>query len=273
MEFPDDFTTFPGTPTGSDYVLLDKYRATLDQLAAYIAPSIQTLVEWNGTDVTQFTSGGNIGTPTNPSIAFAAQTTGGTDAIRLKLGAGTNANEGRIYWFAETASFQSMRIQFQVYVDAANPIQPGEALAVGVIVAGSAGTGNNLSFTVSMDDIGAGNLTGACSSAYNTFDGFALATTALDGGYVFDVDITLTARLTDTGTYTPNGAPAMVGVANVAGSSGTTGLNLAFTCASTVWNAAVGALDTNRIGVGVSTSTGVTATTGLLLANVKVTTA
>lgn len=272
MEFPDDFTTLPRDVLSTDYVLLEKYRATVAQLAAYLTPGGgQTLVAWNGTDVTQFTSTGDIGTPTSPAIAFVSQTTKGADALRLSLGNGTGAGEGRIYWFATTADFQSMRIRFQVYIDVANPIQPGEDLGLAVVVGGTQTTGNNIAFTLFVDDAGAPTISNSVSSAYNTLDtSILIDSIATAGTGAWQVDITLTGRLTDTGTYTPNGAPAYIADISVAGITGVEGYHALCAASSTDWNVAVGALDTNRIGIGVITTSGVTATTGLLISGITV---
>ena len=271
-EFPEEFTAFPGTVDGGDYVMVNKFKATLADLAAYLTPAGgQTLVAWNGTSTAQFTTSGDIGAPVTPALGFVADTTRAADALRLSLGNGSAAGSGRIYWFDTEADFQSMRIRFQVYIDTVNPIQPGEDLGLAVVVGGSTATGNGIAFTLVVDDVGAPTLTNSISSAYNTLDASPLSATITTAGTgAWQVDITITGRLTDTGTYAPNGAPAYIADASVAGVTGVEGYHALCTASSTDWNVAVGALDTNRIGIGVITTTGVTATTGLLISGITV---
>ena len=268
-EFPSQFTVAPSV-TGTDYVLLEQYKATVDQLAAYIAPGGgQTLVEWNGTSTAQFTTTGDIGTPTAPAISFLATGTYAADNLRLTLGNGTGANEGRAYFFSDTATFQSMRVTFTVSLDAANTIQPGETLGVGVVFGASQTTGNSVSCVLFVDDAGQPTVDISESDAYNTPAANvvnATITTAGTGAWI--VDMTFTGRLTDSGTYTPNGAPALSGELNVVGIGGDTGYHAMFSAPTTNWDPSVGALDKNRVGVVVLTTTGVTATTGLLLSGV-----
>jgi hypothetical protein len=273
--FPGDFTTQSTALTGSEYLLVDESRITVSTLADYISPGGGLeLVSWNGTDVTQFTTSNDIGTPVTPTIAFVSQPTQSNDAIRLTLGTGTAAGDGRIYWFAAPVEFQSMRIRMSVAFDSDNPIQPGDDAAVGLIFAASTGTGNGLSMSIASDSSGAGHVVGGASSSYSVLDGLWLGPSAVPGGYAWNIDFTFNGRLTDTSTYTPNGAPTMGGDLAVSSILGTPGFREYVYIQSTTWDPSVGARDTNRVGIAMTCAGGsLTATTGLLITSLTIETA
>jgi hypothetical protein len=275
IEFPDDFTAFPGTPAATDYVMLNKYKAQLGDLASVFNAST-TLVEWNNSSVAQFTASGDIGTPTTPTLTYLAQPTVAVNAIRQTLANGTGAGEGRVNWFGASVTYQSMRVRFTVAIDAANPIQPGETMGGGVIIGGSVTTGNGIAIGVTVDSAGQGTLGVSIASAYNTLDASILTATltgASYGAYSWDVDVTFAGSLKDSGTYAPNGAPTLAGPISVVGSTGVFPYSTLISIATTSWNVAVGALDTSRVGIYCATPTGVTATTGILLGNIRIETA
>lgn len=265
--FPTQFTD-AASVASTDYLMVNGNRATVADVAA--AMGSQPSIAWNGTDVSQFGSANNVGAPVSPTLAFATQTASASDALRITVANGTGAQEGAIWWFTDTFAWQPMRIRMEVGVDLSNPIGIGETMGGGIVIGGDATQGSNVAILVMFDNPGAAQVLIGGNSAYNTSD-FVPAGIPLtvDGAYYVIVDITVNARLTDAATYPPNGAPVFVMDVHACGITATTGAQTVATASSTDW-AFAGTYDTDRIGVVGVTTTGVTATTGVLVSILEV---
>lgn len=266
-EFPDQFTAATSVST-TDYVFVNQTKATVLQLAQTMGS--QPSIEWNGTDVAQFGSANNIGTPTNPALAFAAQNVSSTDSMRITFGNGTNANEGAIWWATDTLDWQSMRIRLGVAVDVSNPIQLGESIGAGIVIGGDATQGSGITITVIFDSTNAAQLVVSANSAYGVSDYLPFGgPVSLNGGGYIVLDVGIVGRLTDTAGYPPSGAMAASIRVESVGQSALAGDMLLGTLATTDWVTA-GAFATNRIGVVGAAGTGLTATTGILITEFSV---
>jgi hypothetical protein len=269
IEFPDDFTAFPGTPAATDYVMLNKYKAQLGDLASvFNAPA--TLAEWNGTSTTQFGTANSFGGAIAPTLTAVANSTGLTSLLRAKLGNLTPAGGGAIWWFTDTASFQSMSIRFGISSNATNPIQTGETLVAGLVFAGDAATGSSLGLGVVFDDTqGATSVILTGNDAYGTN---AFTTPVTVGGGTYRItQFDFNGALRDTAGYPTLGCPMLAGVVQSTGLLvGLTESDLLIVNGSSGLAAGIGANPTNRIGVFVVTTTGLTADTSLDLTQISV---
>lgn len=267
-EFPERFTDLPRAVATDDYLMVDKYRATVADIG--VALGSGPAVSWNGTDATQFGSANNVGTPVSPTLAYVAQDTSAANALRITVGNGTGAGEGAAWMLSDTLTWQSMRVAFGVSVDGSNPIGVGETMAGGVVIAADETQGSSISIIVSFDDTGAPTLIASGNSAYGTSDFLLTGTPAtLNGANYVYVVLDITARLADAATYPPSGAPVMSARVTAYGLGDVDGNQAIIQCVSTDW-AVAGAFDTDRVGVVGITTSGVTATTGVLISSLSV---
>ncbi len=258
--FPNGFTTLPRAVTGDDYLMVDAYRATVDTLGQFLGG--RPLVEWNGTSASQFDAAQTWGSPVGNSLTYVSSSTAASGVLRLKLGAGSPALSGAVYWFTDEVDFQSMRLQYAVSVNAVDPLQAADDIYVGVVIAGDATEGSCIAHTLALDGGGTSSLliTGNDGYGANAFTD----TQAITNVTFSIVNWTFNGQLVNVAGFPTAGVPALAGTTDIIATGASARQSFIDTITSASgWDVSVGGFSSNRVGLVVGTVGGCAAAASL----------